>query len=99
MQQEINIPSVKEIMGKNYPQKKFKAGAVEANIWLNEGTKEGSPVQFQTISLHRSYKDKTGEWKTTHSLRTSDLPKAILVLNKAYEHVALKDDAIAEESF
>ncbi|MAE13262.1 hypothetical protein CMO92_01745 [Candidatus Woesearchaeota archaeon] len=91
-------PTVQEIMGKNYPQKKFKAGAIEATIWLNEGTRDGSPVQFQTISLRRSYKDKNNEWKDTHSLRTSDLPKAILVLNKAYEYVALRDDAIAEES-
>ena len=92
-----NVPTVQEVMGKNYPQRKFKAGSVEATIWLNEGQRDGAPVQFQTISLHRNYKDKDDEWKTTNSFRISDLPRAMLVLNKAYEFVALRDDTISED--
>ena len=40
-----------------------------------------------------TYKDKDGVWKSTNSLRVNDLPKAILVLNKAFEYISIKDDS------
>ncbi len=70
------------------PVKKFSAGAVQVAIWENDG-KEGA--KFNTVSIQRSYKDKDGEWKSSNSLNTSDLPKAILTLQKAYEYLALKE--------
>ena len=80
-------------LDKNTPEKKFRASPVTATIWANEvQTKEGETRLFRTISLERSYKDKDGVWKSTNSLRTSDLPKAILVLNKAYEHVSIREE-------
>ena len=76
----------------NIPEKKFSTGVVSATIWKNKGTsKDGNSVEFKTISLQRRYTDKSGEWKSTNSLRINDLPKAILVLNKAYEHIVLKE--------
>jgi hypothetical protein len=41
--------------------------------------------------------DKEGNWQTTSSLRVGDIPKATLVLNKAYEYLMLKDGAITED--
>ncbi|MEM4263915.1 MAG: hypothetical protein QW666_03420 [Candidatus Woesearchaeota archaeon] len=73
----------------NKPEKKFRAGAVSATIWKNERQDNGKTFAFHTISLERGYKDKAGEWKTTSSLRTADLPKASLVLGKAYEYLIL----------
>lgn len=70
------------------PVKKFRAGAVQVAVWENQG-KEGS--SFYTVSLDRSYKDKNDEWKKSNSLKTSDLPKAVLALQKAYEYLALKE--------
>jgi hypothetical protein len=35
----------------------------------------------------------TQQWKSTTSLRTNDLPKAVLVLNKAYEYVLLNSQS------
>jgi hypothetical protein len=65
--------------------KHIKVGGVVATIWRNEnGGKE-----YLSVSLDRSYKDRNGEWKKTHSLRQNDLPKALLALQKAFEHVAL----------
>ena len=74
------------------PEKKFKAGAVSATIWKNgEGDQS-----YNTISLERAYKDKTGNWKNTNSLRLNDLPKARMVLDKAYEYVVLNGQESAK---
>jgi len=68
-------------------EKKIRAGGVSATIWSNTGD-NGT---FSTIQLDRSYKDKEDNWKTTNSFKASDIPKAMLVLEKAYEHVMLKE--------
>jgi len=77
----------------NQPEKKFSTGAISATVWKNNGTskKDGSPVEFNTISLQRRYTDKDGVWKSTNSMRINDLPKAALVLNKAYEYLVIKE--------
>ncbi|MFH1174048.1 MAG: hypothetical protein V1725_02890 [archaeon] len=85
------IPTVQEVMGKNLPEKKFRAGAVSATIWANTTTRDGKVATYNTISLERNYKDKNDTWQTTSTLRLGDVPKAILVLSKAYEHLALND--------
>ena len=91
-------------MSSNQPEKKFSTGAVRATIWKNTGKskKTGEDVEYRTISIDRSYKDKNDEWQSTNSLRVNDLPKAALVLNKAYEFIVLKDSeaqASEEEVF
>jgi len=75
--------------GKNLPEMKFRAGAVTATVWQNTGVRDGEPTQFNTISLERSYKDKNDAWQSTNSMRINDLPKASLVLDKAYEYLVL----------
>ncbi len=77
---------VEQVLG-NFPEKKFRAGAVSATVWRNKSQKgEG---EYNTVSLERSYKDKEGQWQATNSLRTNDLPKAVMALQKAYEHMFL----------
>ncbi len=80
---------------KNQPEKKFRAGAVSATVWKNAGKGSQSNEQFEyrSVSFERSYKDPQGNWKTTSSLRMNDLPKALLVLEKAYEFIALSGAA------
>ena len=75
----------------NLPEKKFRAGAISATIWLNQGQKDGNSVEYKTISIERNYTDKDGKWQSTNSLRVNDLPKASIVLQKAYEHIVLKE--------
>ena len=75
----------------NQPEKKFRAGAISAAIWENQTMRDGQQTSFNTISFERAYKDKQGQWQNTHSLRVSDIPKAVLVLNKAYEYLILKN--------
>lgn len=86
---QIKIPSVNDVMGKKLPETKFRSGAIAATVWSNEAVRDGKKVEYKTVSFERSYKDKNDQWQSTNSLRTQDLPKAILVLSKAYEHLAL----------
>ena len=77
--------------GKNAPEIKFSAGPIQATVWKNAGhSKTGDDVEYRTITLQRRYKDKDGEWKSTNSMRLNDLPKASLVLQKAYEYLVLR---------
>ncbi len=76
----------------NQPEKKFSTGAISATVWKNTGQnkKTGEPVEFRTITLQRSYTDKEGKWQNTGTMRVNDIPKANLVLQKAYEYLVLK---------
>ena len=96
---QVKVPSVSDVMGKNLPEKKFRAGAVAATIWANEAVRDGKKVTYRTVSFERSYKDKDNEWKTTSSLRVADIPKAVLVLSKAYEYVALYSEENEEDIY
>jgi hypothetical protein len=90
-------PNIRNIgntsMAKNMPEAKFRAGAVSATVWKNAGQKEdGQPTEYRSISIERNYMDKkTNTWQTTSSMRLNDLPKAVVVLQKAYEHLVLKE--------
>jgi len=86
---QIRMPSVNDVMGKKMPETKFRSGAIAATIWANETVKDGKKVEYKSITFERSYKDKSDQWQSTNSLRTADIPKAILVLTKAYEYLAL----------
>ena len=81
-----------ETVSGNLPEKKFSTGALVATIWQNQGkSKEGEDIDFRTVSFQRRYKDKDGEWKSTTSLRINDLPKASLILQKAFEYLVMKE--------
>ncbi len=83
------------------PEKSFRSGAIQVAIWENEGVgHDGQPGKYQTVSFERRYKDKqTGEWKSTTHLRVNDLPKAALILNKAYEYLVLTESQPEEDGF
>ena len=77
----------------NVPEKRFSTGEMSATIWNNVVEKAGGkPMNFKTVSFQKRYKDKDGEWKESKSLKSADLPKAVLVLNKAFEYLVLKKD-------
>ncbi len=70
------------------PIQKISVSGVSAAVWENAG-KEGKT--YFSVSLEKRYKTETGEWKNTGSLRTADLPKAVLALQKAYEFLVIKE--------
>ena len=87
--QKIVVETIKE---GNYPEKKFRAGAISATVWRNKGQNaHGEETEYKTISIERCYTDKEGNWQSTNSLRVNDLPKATVVLQKAYEYIVLNE--------
>ena len=78
---------------KNPPEKKFTAGPISASVWLNKATRpNGEESVFKTVTLQRGYKDRNGNWQNTQTLRANDLPKAVLVLDKAYEYIIMSGE-------
>ncbi len=73
-----------EQKAKSLPERRFSAGGVSAAIWNNESSKDGQTYAFKTVSLQRAYQ-KDGAWQHTTTLRANDVPKAKLVLEKAYD--------------
>ena len=76
----------------NKPEKKIQVGGISATIWKNTNKVKGKDVEFTTITIDRSYKDKDEKWKTTSSMKINDLPKVELVARKAFEYLSLKED-------
>ena len=77
---------------RNTPEKKFSTGAVTATVWQNQGKgRNGEAVAYRTVSLQRSYKDKNGVWQHANSMRVNDLPRATLVLQKAFEYLVIRE--------
>ncbi len=86
-------------MEKNIPEKRFSTGVVTATVWQNAGKgRNGEVVSYRTVSLQRRYKDKNGVWQSASSFRVNDLPKAALVLEKAYEYLVLREQETATAS-
>ena len=82
-------------MGK--PEKKFRCGRCEAAVFENEIVRGGTTVTVKKVSFQKRYRNAKGEWGSTHSLDINDIPKAVLVLSKAYEYLAM-GDGTAENS-
>jgi len=72
------------------PEKSFVAGGIVVSIWDNEVEVEGATRSFKSVSFAKRYKDKEGNWQTSSSLRLNDIPRAIVALGKAYEHLTLR---------
>jgi hypothetical protein len=84
---------------KNKPVKEFKVGGVRAAIWANtRQTSDGKTFSTHKVQLERTYKDAQGQFKTTGSLDSEDLPKAILALTKCYEFLSLAAEKSEFES-
>jgi hypothetical protein len=77
----------------NQPVAKFKHGSVEAAIFENEIKKDGKTFTVRKVLFQRSYLDKNDKWQSTSSLDVNDVPKAMLVLSKAYEFMTRSDIA------
>ncbi|MEK6808636.1 MAG: hypothetical protein AABY14_03040 [Nanoarchaeota archaeon] len=79
--------------GRRLPEKKFRAGGISVSIWQNVGVnKKGEQSIYKSISLEKNYKDKNGMWHKSNSFRINDLPQVVLLLNKAYEFILLKQN-------
>lgn len=74
------------------PDKEFRAGAISAAIWTKNVMVDGRQARQDTVRVQKRYRDgRSGEWRTTTYFRPDDLPKLILVVSRAYEHVMLRE--------
>ena len=78
------------------PEITFRHGLCSASIFENEYKRGEEAFTVRTVSFQRSYLDREGNWQTTNSLKVNDIPKAVLVLNKAYEFSTSNSQAEAE---
>ena len=79
------------------PEKSFRIGAVRASVWKNtRENKDGKTFETRTVSLDRSYKDQAGNYKSTNSFNPNEIPKAILLLQRAYEYLVLGPEEAEE---
>ena len=69
------------------PEKKFRVGLIQATVWKNQGDKG----EYKTVSFEKRYQ-KDGEWKSSNSFTGDELARAIVVLTKAFEYVALQEE-------
>jgi len=75
-------------MKENFKYGSMKGTVGESPLFYSARNTNGEKVSM-SVTLQRNYKDRNGSWKTTHSFRQNDLPKALLALQKAFEHMAL----------
>jgi len=88
----MQTQKIGNVAGVNLPEKKIRAGAVSATVWLNKGkTAAGEDTEYRTVAVERSYLDKEGKWQSTNSLRVNDLPKMAVVAQRAYEYLVLTE--------
>lgn len=74
------------------PEKKFRCGAVEAAVFVNEIEKSGKTLRLKKVSIQKRYRDTDGNWNSTNSYDANDLPKLKLVADEAYRYLALGQD-------
>ena len=77
----------------NKPMVKFKCENVSAAIFENVlETDDGRKLARHDVQIQRTYKDKEGNFQHTNTFRDYDLPKVILVAQKAYEELTLMEE-------
>jgi hypothetical protein len=69
------------------PEIVFRNGSCSAAVFDNAVDGGAVTGRTRSIQFQNSYRDRDGAWQTTTLLRSQDLPKAVLVLNKAYEYL------------
>lgn len=77
-------------------EKRFKAGACVATVFVNDPG-HGREAR-RSVSLQRVYKDADGVFRFASSLWARDVPKAILVLCRAYAHLVLQEPSQHDDS-
>lgn len=75
------------------PENKFSASGIEASIFENEVKHNGQNLKIKKVSFQKRYKSPQKGWQTTYSLDVNDIPRAILVLSKAYEYLVLNSES------
>lgn len=74
---------------KQKPQWRLKAGVLEAACWKSAAkADDGSDRDFFALTIQRAYKNKSGTWQNTQSLRRQDLLPMARLLERAYDKLS-----------
>ena len=73
------------------PVRRFKAGSVSAAIWAAQVDKNGRTVTRYSVRIEKRYRDREGNFQTSHTFFPNDLPRVQLVTGKAYEFCSLQE--------
>ena len=73
------------------PEIVFRHGPCSAAVFHNERQGGDQTFSTKTVAFQKRYRDKEGEWQATSSLHVNDIPKALLVLHKAYDYLTGAD--------
>ena len=79
------------------PEITFRHGPCSASVFSNEYERGEEKFTVRSVAFQRRYQDKDGNWQTTNSLKVNDIPKACLVLQKAYEFLTSNGTPEEEE--
>jgi len=83
-------------MENNNPEVSFRAGTVRASVFANvQENEQGQKQKSYRVVIDKRYKDKEGKWKSTNGFYSNEVPKAILVLQKGFEYLAMKENEAA----
>jgi len=68
---------------KTKPAHEIRLGAIKASIWKNEA----DSFTRYNVTIARSYKDGSDQWKVSDSFGRDDLPRVIKCADLAYEWI------------
>lgn len=71
----------------SHPEKTFRAGLLSASVFRNTVTVGDEQRLIPKVIFQKRYKKSDDTWATTGSLDVHEIPKAVLVLEKAYEYL------------
>mgnify|MGYP006288034781 FL=1 len=74
------------------PIKEFTAArGIKAAIWRHDTQRDGRTFPRYTVRVQKSYRDKSGTWRTTEYYDRDDLPHVAMVTSKAFEFISLRE--------
>jgi hypothetical protein len=83
---------------KSKPVKDYRSGSIQASIWRNEEDKDGQTVVRHSVRIQKQFRNDDGDYQETNYYFRDDIPRLILVAQKAFEYIALNESKEAEES-
>ena len=81
----------------NKPIKSFKAGGIEASIWKTQTDVNGQTVTRYSVKIQKQFRNKNKKYERTDYFFADDLPRLLLVTQKAFEFITLHESETANE--
>ena len=80
------------------PVKNFRSSNIQASVWRKEVEKDGQTVIRHSVRIQKQFRNDDGDYQETNYYFRDDIPKLILVAQKAFEFIALTESKEAKES-